>query len=286
MGKLSAAPGRLQMYVDDPITVYLDSKSACELPADIMIAWWLTLGLPLSWAKGSFTPSVHRWIGTDFSTRVVDGAAAGVITVPAEFAQNLFDVLEPFAQARGHVSEAAVDQALGKAGRLMYLVPSVRPWVSALWGALAGSRAANRGQRRESPPGRHAAKRFAPAARWIRTLLRPPPSSSPLLPLEQLVVESMPAIDLQGPLLQIDASPWGGGMVLCQDGKAKEYAVIAWTPQDAKKLSTKIGSPDGQTSWEYLVVLLGLLIWGSEHRSTGIAILGDNLAALGGGSKP
>ena len=76
------------------------------------------------------------------------------------------------------------------------------------------------------------------------------------------------------------------GMVLCQDGKAKEYAVIAWTPQDAKKLSTKIGSPDGQTSWEYLVVLLGLLIWGSEQRSTGIAILGDNLAALGGGSKP
>ena len=65
-------------------------------------------------------------------------------------------------------------------------------------------------------------------------------------------------------------------------GKPVEYAVVRWRKRDAKKLATKIGLPDGQTTWEYLVVLLGLIVWGAEHSKPGLALLGDNLAALNG----
>jgi len=207
---------------------------------------------------------------------------AGIITVPPEFASELHDLLEPFSKKTGVVDEAATDRMLGKAGRLMYLIPSARPWVSSLWGALAGSKASNQGQHREAPPNHHAVRRFSSSARWLRTLLKPPDPTAALLPLEQVVVEHRPDIDLEGPALHIDASPWGGGLVLHVGGKPVEYAEVRWRRRDAKKLKTSIGSPDGQTTWEYVVVLLGLLIWGSEHRETGLALLGDNLAALGG----
>ena len=65
-------------------------------------------------------------------------------------------------------------------------------------------------------------------------------------------------------------------------GVPLEFAEIKWLPCDAKRLKTTIGAPDGQTTWEYVVILLALLLWGFEHRGSGLALLGDNLAALNG----
>ena len=87
---------------------------------------------------------------------------------------------------------------------------------------------------------------------------------------------------MQGPTLQVDAFPWGGGMVLVIGGLPVEYGMTEWQPRDAARLATTIGAPDGQTTWEYVVILLGLIVWGAEHRATGLAVLGDNLAALEG----
>jgi len=182
-GEQSAAVGRLQMYVDDPIATYIGTPEQRERAADLLIGWWLSLGLPLSWAKGSLSSELHRWIGADFSTRLVRSVPAGIITVPPEFASELHDLLEPFSKKTGVVDEAATDRMLGKAGRLMYLIPSARPWVSSLWGALAGSKASNQGQHREAPPNHHAVRLFSSSARWLRTLLKPPDPTAALLPL-------------------------------------------------------------------------------------------------------
>jgi len=71
-------------------------------------------------------------------------------------------------------------------------------------------------------------------------------------------------------------------MVLVIEGRPVEYGMTEWLPEDAAMLSTTIGAPDGQTSWEFAVILLGLITWGAEHRVTGLAVLGDNTAALAG----
>ena len=50
----------------------------------------------------------------------------------------------------------------------------------------------------------------------------------------------------------------------------------------AEHLGVTIGLPAGQTTWEYLVILLALEIWAARFRSSGLLLLGDNLGALEG----
>jgi len=207
-----------------------------------------------------------------------------VVTAPQDFLDDLLAKLAPFAAGSGHVGSQEVDTILGKLGRLAYLVPAARPFVSAMWGARAGCEAAASGARREAPPGRFAARRFAPAARWLKTLIAPPPSArtAPLLPLEHYVTTEVPVITLAGPSVQVDASPWGAGAVFCLGGVPKEFAHCSWSEKTAKRVGLTIGESSGQTFWEYLAILLVMEVWGTEWRSEGLAVLGDNLASLSG----
>jgi len=276
------AAGRLQLYVDDPIATFAGSAAACQCSADLVILFWMTLGLPLAWSKGSYTNEGHAWIGAEFSTRLLEDRPAGVVSVPEKIADDLHKALSPMAKGQGHLADADVQKTLGKAGRLSFLVPSARPFVTSLWGALAGSQAAARAGKREAPPHRHAARRFREAAGWIQTLLRPPAGKVPLMPLEHLVVTSSAPISATGPAIQFDASPWGCGAILSKGGVPQETLIVTWDDATAARLGTKIGSPDGQTSWEYLALLLSLICWGHLWRDSGLAIFGDNVAALSG----
>ena len=137
------------------------------------------------------------------------------MTAPDDFVAELHSLLSDLAAGRGHVSDRDLDGVLGKCGRLAFLIPGTRPFVSALWGARAASVEAARGRKREAPPGRHAARRFAPAARWLCTVLRPPSALATVVPpLEHCVSLHAQPIDPEGPHVEIDASPWGGGAVL------------------------------------------------------------------------
>jgi len=82
--------------------------------------------------------------------------------------------------------------------------------------------------------------------------------------------------------VQCDASPWGAGAALFLNGVAVEYFQIDWSQDLAEKFGTELGNPEAQTLWEYMVIYLLLLVWGTELREHGIAIMGDNIAALSG----
>jgi hypothetical protein len=116
------------------------------------------------------------------------------------------------------------------------------------------------------------------------TLLDPPVDAArpPLLPIEHYVTQAAPVITLRGPCVQVDASPWGAGAVLCIDSVPKEHAYCTWSAATATRVGFELGSSSGQTFWEYLAVLLVLEVWGTEHRARGLAVLGDNLASLNG----
>ena len=55
------------MYVGDPSCTFLGTGQACSAAADVIIAWWFILGIPLAGAKGVWTAGEHRWIGAEFS---------------------------------------------------------------------------------------------------------------------------------------------------------------------------------------------------------------------------
>jgi hypothetical protein len=115
-------------------------------------------------------------------------------------------------------------------------------------------------------------------------LLKPPlpASGQSWLPLETYVVADAPTFPKHGPAIQVDASPWGGGAVLVVDETYLEHASVTWSSETAARFKVALGSPKGQTIWEYLVILLALDLWGDQFSSCGVAIMGDNLAALNG----
>jgi len=279
-GAAEASIARLQMYVDDPTMTCLGSFEACSVAVDLVVLWWTMLGLPLSLDKGLFTTDPHRWIGAIFSARRAPSGLQSVITVPPCFASELLTLLKPFAAGKGHLSQSAVDQVLGKTGRLAYLIPTVRPYAAALWAGYAGARDAKRKRRSEAPPGRYAAKRFSKAASWVITLLEPPGDVEHLVPLESVITLQLPPIDPHRARAECDASPWGAGAVLYESDLPTSFFELAWTADMAQAIGGIIGSASSQTVFEYLALFLVLLAWGPAHRTHGLAIAGDNIGAL------
>ena len=95
------AHGMLQTFVDDPALSVRGTWAQASLSFDIVIAWWLALGIPLSWKKGSVYSGsqVHRWIGIDYST--IDGGAR--MRLPPEFIEELLELLQPLCSTTGQV---------------------------------------------------------------------------------------------------------------------------------------------------------------------------------------
>jgi len=100
------------------------------------------------------------------------------------------------------------------------------------------------------------------------------------MPLETLVVPKLRPVTLDGAVVHVDASPWGCGAVRFDSKLPVEIMIVTWDASTAAYLGEEIGKPDGQTTWELLALLLCLVAWAAEHRAAGLALLGDNVAAL------
>ena len=223
-GHPRAAPGRMQTYVDDPALLTVGRWPSVSLTIDLVITWWLVLGIPLSWRKGTLATGGHQWIGVRFWAAATGVAAAAL---PADFLKVFYEELEIFASGVGSVEEAVVKRLLGRAGRVAFIVPDARPFVSALWAAFAAATGAvAKSGRREAPPGRCAAKRFKHAARWLRALVAPHQGGR-LFPLESRYVLNMTRIQSDRFQAQFDASPWGGGAVLWEHGRLTSWWAVA-----------------------------------------------------------
>ena len=84
--------------------------------------------------------------------------------------------------------------------------------------------------------------------------------------------------------IELDASPWGAGAVLFEDGRPTRCFSFAWRQRDfdgnwrSPRLSVRVGQSSSQTFFETLVVLMALELWCTD--STPTVVLGDNTAAL------
>ena len=291
-GCSAAAVGRLQLYVDDPVLTVLGTTEQREIAFDVVLLWWLVLGLPLAWAKGTVTENAHRWIGADFDLLSFNAASpqqrermqhgnswTAVVRPPPEFLQELAQDLELVASGVGAVTLKIAERLVGRAGRLAYLVPACRPYVLSLYAALTAGKAASvvpEDERCHLP-----ARRFAPAARWLLALVRPRPEHEEAFPLEHFVVPRAPKITFAtATVVYFDASLWGGGAVLYEENVAQQWMEVPWTEFDLTALGLSVGNPADQTAFEYLMLFLALDAWADRARLHGLAILGDNIAAL------
>ena len=100
LGASEAGIARLHTYVDDPTLVTLGTAAENSTSVDLVVLWWCILGLPLALKKGTFESGDHKWIGAIFSVRSGVFGWESVIRVPQQFADDLFQMLEPLCGRR------------------------------------------------------------------------------------------------------------------------------------------------------------------------------------------
>jgi len=274
-GLQTAAPLRLQLYVDDPIAAVAGSASEVKRAIDILTLWWLVLGVPLAWKKGALSWGEHLWIGVLFTPRAADI----VMTLPPAYLHELVELLTPFCRKHGVQPLKTAVKMVGKAGRVSYVVPLAAPFVHGLWGALAAAQRADESNSREAPPGKCCTRRFAQTASWLRALLVG--EDLALFPLERIVTHARPrGTDLSSDVVEFDASPWGGGAARRRGNRYLDYVVLEWDLSMVPGLNVTPGLPKHQTFWEFLMVLVSLLCWADGFPNEQLQILGDNTGAL------
>ena len=79
--------------------------------------------------------------------------------------------------------------------------------------------------------------------------------------------------------IEVDASPWGGGAVLLENGLPTRCFACQWLAEDFKGMKVNIGNPAAQTFFEILALVLAVECW-CPAGSPPTVIWGDNLAAL------
>ena len=269
-----------QLFVDDPIWSLVGTLAEREEAADVILLWWLCLGIPLAWNKGVWADdtSEHQWIGVRFQP---DRSGTTCMRLPPDFLKLFLENVKQFTQpSASTVSLQDADKMVGRAGRIAHIVPEARPFATALWAALAAARRADRGTVREAPPGRVAVRRFRVAAKWMQALA----SGTKDAPFDL-----QRTISADGPekwaksewYMECDASPWGGGAILRYQNSVSEWFAVEWREKDASHLDISPGLPKDQTFWEMAILMLGLIQWGDWFTALELRCIGDNTGALG-----
>ena len=297
----------LQLYVDDPVMTAAGPPTACELEFDLVLLWWLVLGLRLAWSKGAHAGgkaaalapgapcpapvACHQWLGIAYAT----WAGCSVMALTSEFVDAFLESLQPFAGGAPSAPLAAARSITGKGSRVAQVVPTAAPFAAMLWAALTASLRAVEEGRPEAQPGHVAVARFRTAARWFLALLSEPTdlerAGQPwqprgqefcVFPLQRMV---RPAPDAQAlppaPVLAtFDASPWGGGGILWRAAEPVEYFVVTWDSAILALFEAEAGVSRWQSLWEFVTLLVCLLLWGRHAVDHVLTIQGDNIAAL------
>jgi hypothetical protein len=266
---------RGQLYVDDPVWTHAGTPAQNKRTTDLLLTWWLVLGLPLAWKKGTWVPEAakHAWIGVEFTP---SSPGRCIMACPDAFVASVVEDLLLFAGKSKTAPRAAAERLVGRVGRLSQIVPTTRPFAGALFAART---AAFNAVSQEAPPGKVAVKRFRTAATWFLTLLRDA-SFEPII-LSRIVWAHTPEVSVASPWsLEFDASPWGGGAVLYEGGKPREWFHTAWTNEHAPSWKVVTGDSRHQSFWEFYTLLLSLMLWAGRLRTPGLRVIGDNTGAL------
>ena len=112
--------------MDDPAVCARGPREEVLKCFDLLLLWWLVLGLPLAWKKGAvhFGCVAHQWIGVVFSP--TEGADV-IMELPTAFLDEFLLLLRPFCRAQGMCRLSDAEKLVGKAGRIAYV--AMAGWV-------------------------------------------------------------------------------------------------------------------------------------------------------------
>ena len=262
----------LNCYVDDPILLLCGTRARRRLMAQTVLLWWCALGCRLAYPKGQLGPRVS-WIGAAVEVDLV--RARVMVRIPRDKVDQVTSAIAAFLRGRGMLSHQDLRALAGRVSWMAGLLPQLKPFARQLWAALTGGGAAGK-------PGLVYLRQVAPALSWLRCCF-----GNVLGDLVRFVY----VVDryLQGLLLEVDASPWGGGAACWRGvstragrGPPDEYIVARWTPADEELLGVVIGEAAGQAVWEAFMYLLAVRHFVAANTRGRIAVVGDALGVWSG----
>ena len=200
------------------------------------------------------------------------------MTLPEAFVRDLVTLCRRFI-AENRLPTADADILVGRAGRVAHVLPLTRPFVSSLYAALSAALEAASVRTLEAGPGRVACRRFRHGARMLVRILTFSDSTSPVPNCRDVHAVPPPAPAPEVRRIEVDASPWGGGAVLIENGVPSRCFACQWHAHDFRGKKVKVGEPSSQTFFEILALVLAIERW-CPAGSPPTAIWGDNVAAL------
>ena len=267
-----------QIYVDDPIFVVPSAKGhdmvECLTRAFL---WTEMLGYPLKLSKAHAGDTID-WIGARISLDNVKHEVT--VTIPSEKISTLVETTEEFLQGPV-IGTRKLRSFAGSLSFVAGLVPMLRPFLAPLWAALS-SETTDEGssdtslRRRSRTAGKLVhTKRIANSLCWILALLKGEENYN----LRRTFVAFPPPEVYE---LVTDASPWGMGGVLLQDGSPMRWYASKLQPKLLNKFKAATGDPAFNTLWEALALLIACRLWlpKCKVQHLGVRVKSDNVGAL------
>lgn len=264
----SVSQVRIQTYVDDPCATVAGTPNQRDRRMAILLLTWRALGQRLAFKKGSRGADVI-WIGHHLR-KEPEGVRIGVKP------ELRADVVKATGMSLSVNLIGLKDSQryIGKCNRIAGVVPSWRPFLRAMWGAMAEAQ-------RTSPQRGHAkgcvwTKQVKHTLLWVRAFLSQ----------AQRALSVFFRFDSYSAALRVristDACPTGIGGYLTIDNEIREFFRDPLTDTDAQTFNVPLRDAAGQQTWKALAVLCALRLWEyhSAHGKVILTVLSDSIAAL------
>jgi hypothetical protein len=255
---------RAQVYVDDPAMTFCGKPATRRRAKALVIAVWRALNLDLSFKKGQEGHAVS-WIGS----RLLLTRSGVLAMLQADTIKELSDTIDEILK-HNVVSHKLLRSLAGKLSNAARVLTAWRPFLGEIWAALYHDKP-------NAPSGTVWTRQVTPALRWFAAFLGRR-SISIMRPFLYRAY-TLPASKT---MFVVDASPWGIGAVLVENGVIKEYVCEQITSDDCEILGVTVGSPNSQQILEALAMLVSLRTWREawqQWRCT-VAVRGDNVTML------
>ena len=215
-----------------------------------MFLTWRALGFDLAFVKGQSGPKVS-WIGHQIRAAVKDHKVH--VNIKDEFLADLATDTGKVLK-RNTITYKGLKSYTGRVGHVANLMWVWRPFVDPLWAAIYTEGKPNNGSR--APKGQIWVAQVKQSVKWVRTFLES--SGNFVSRTWSLYAHFGSAAQL---IIVFDASPWGLGAVLYQDGVPVAWIANALDEHDCRSFGVSIWDSDGQQIWECLAVLAALRAW-------------------------
>ena len=264
LGRPATQEARMQIYVDDPLTIIRGNSDRTKRLATISILGWTVLGFPLAFHKAVMSPTLI-WVGVKLQM----SHSHVRVEVPESKVQELISMIDGCLSSN-ITSKKTLRTLIGKAMSIASVLYTWRPFLHELYASLHCKES-------NAPAGCVWTKQLSHSLGWLRRFMSEENGHIVRVFNVQHYLQTGPQVTITW-----DASPFGMGAALQINGEFKEFFAVGISDFDCQLLQIEIGSSKSQQTVEALAGLIALRLWSQywQGQRAVLQIRSDNIGAL------